>query len=86
MRYREKPIHPFVQKLMDQYKAEHPHELAEKTKIPLTTILGWADFDNERSKSQFRSLYENSRKLGMTVDQFLEGMLSIDMFEESDQE
>jgi hypothetical protein len=80
-RERTRPIHPWVKSLMGSYSCDTLAELSRATKIPLTTLISWADFDANSEElgklGMYKSLYENSRRLGISIDELVCGLLFI---------
>lgn len=73
-RTRHKPIHPFIQLLMDTKGCKTIQELAERTGISYTTLIDYAD--QGKNWSKYKALKTNAEKIGMSVDEFLDHLCS----------
>lgn len=74
MRYRETPIHPFIQSIMDKYEVATLAELADKIGISHRQMYNLADGStNNRTLEIHRKVAQG---LGISLDRWVEGYLN----------
>lgn len=72
-RVRTRPIHPYIQHLMDLKGVSTIKELSDATGLPYQTLSSWAGGDGKHQ--QFEAALKASRALGVSLEEFVSGLL-----------
>ena len=72
-RYREKPISPFVQNLLNKYQCEHLSQLHAKTGIDERFLIRLAD--STTANQTLEAHREAARRANMSMDDWVAGVL-----------
>lgn len=72
-RKRTRPIHPYIQRLMEEVGASTLKEYSEATRIPYETLRSYADIDGRHQV--YAALVRDAHLAGKSLDEFVRGML-----------
>lgn len=73
-RPRVREIHWFLQSVMDAHSCTTIPQLSAKTGVPAQTLYAMSSRNHEKGK--YQSILLTAQALGLTADEFLQGMIS----------